>query len=315
VPNTDRPAWVPAVHTVDELEAVAGDEAIFRPAAADLAARYGLAGQELRRYPAGSSPCYAVGDRHVVKLYPALPGFDAAAEARVLEFLRGRLPVATPEVTAHGEYENGWRFVLMSQLPGEDLAEAWPRIPPGARDRIADQVGELLTVLHGLNPAPLDGLIGPANWGEFVAGQRATAVPRQREAGLPEPWLEQIPGFLDTVPLAREPGRVLLHTEVMREHFVVDPAGWTLSGILDFEPAMIGDPAYEFGAVGVFTSRGDARLLGRIMAAYGRGYDPRELLAQLLLHVYSDLPWYLGILPPPPEPTLESVADAWFGAG
>ena len=54
----------------------------------------------------------------------------------------------------------------------------------------------------------------------------------------------------------------LLHTEVMREHFVVHPDHWTLGGVLDFEPAMIGDAAYDFGALGVFTSRGDARLLG-----------------------------------------------------
>ena len=30
-------------------------------------------------------------------------------QARVLDHLNGRLPVATPELVAHGEYENGWR--------------------------------------------------------------------------------------------------------------------------------------------------------------------------------------------------------------
>jgi hygromycin-B 7''-O-kinase len=304
---------LPAVHTDEELSAVVGDETIFGPAAADLAARHGLAGRELRRYPAGSSPCYAVGDQHVIKLYPALPGYNAAAEARVLEFLQGRLPVATPELHALGDYENGWRFVVMSQLPGEDLARAWPQVPPGAQDRIADEAGGLLAALHALDPGPLAGLTGPENWATFVTGQRATAVERQRQVGLPDVWLEQIPDFLESVPRPREPDPALLHTEVMREHLVVDPDRWRLSGILDFEPAMIGDPAYDFAAVGVFTSKGDARLLGRIMTAYGRTYDPRELLAQLLLHVCSHLPWYLGILPAPPEQTLDSLAETWFG--
>jgi hypothetical protein len=115
---------------------------------------------------------------------------------------------------------------------------------------------------------------------------------------LPEVWLEQIPEFLGSVPLRSEPDRALLHTEIMREHLVVTPGRWTLNGIFDFEPAMIGDRAHEFGAVGVFTSRGDPRVLGRIMIAYGRAYAPRELLAYLLLHVYSNLRWYLRILPP-----------------
>src|SRR5438309_8349658 len=63
------------------------------------------------------------------------------------------------------------------------------------------------------------------------------------------------------------------------EHLVVSPGTWTLSGLLDFEQAMIGDRAYEFVTVGLLVSRCDPRLLGRILAAYGRGFDPRELLA------------------------------------
>jgi hygromycin-B 7''-O-kinase len=156
-------------------------------------------------------------------------------------------------------------------------------------------------------------LTGPESWATFVTGQRATAVERQRQVELPDVWLEQIPDFLDSVLRPGEPDRALLHTEVMREHLVVDPGRWRLSGILDFEDAMIGDAAYDFAAVGVFTSKGDARLLGRIMTAYGRSYAPRELLAQLLLHVYSRLPWYLEILPAPPERTLDSLAETWFG--
>jgi hygromycin-B 7''-O-kinase len=47
---------------------------------------------------------------------------------------------------------------------------------------------------------------------------------------------------------------VLLHTEVIREHLVVNPGTWTLSGLLDFEQAMTGDRVYEFAAAGLFVS-------------------------------------------------------------
>jgi hygromycin-B 7''-O-kinase len=238
---------------------------------------------------------------------------ESVTEARVLDYLYGRLPVATPELLAHGEYENGWRYVLMSQLPGIELAAVWPAIPRPHQDRVASQVGELLAALHALDSAPRHGITGPADWAGFLAGQRATAPQRQREVKLPEVWLSQIEGFLESVPLPPGRERVLLHTEVTREHLVVDPGTWTLSGLLDFERAMTGDRAYEFAAAGLFLPRGDPRLLGRILAAYGRSFDPRELLAYTLLHLHSNLPECLRELPAPPEPTLDSLALTWFG--
>ena len=97
-----------------------------------------------------------------------------------------------------------------------------------------------------------------------------------------------------------------------RENLVVSPGTWTLSGLLDFETAMTGDRPYEFAAAGLWIARGDPRLLGRLLAAYGHSFDPRELLAYTLLHVHSNLPECLSELPVPPEPTLDSLALTWF---
>ena len=303
---------LPAVRTDQEWQAVVFDEQVVRPAAEALAGRLGLTGAGLRRYPGGSRPVYAVGDRRVLKLYPTVSAPDGVTEARVLEYLNGRLPVATPELLAHGEYENGWRYVLMSRLPGTELAAAWPAIPRSDQDRIASQAGEMLAALHGLDPGSLDASLGPADWAGFLTGQRVTATERQRQVKLPEPWLSQIEGFLESAPLTPGQQRVLLHTEVIREHLVVNPRTWTLSGLLDFERAMTGDRAYEFAAAGLFVSRGDPRLLGRILATYGRSFDPRELLAYTLLHRHSNLPECLAELAAPPEPTLDSLALTWF---
>jgi hygromycin-B 7''-O-kinase len=304
---------LPAVRTEAEWQAVVWDEQVVRPAAEDLAARLGLAGTGLRRYPGGSRPVYAVGGHRVLKLYPTVSAPDGVTESRVLEYLDGRLPVATPRLLACGQYENGWRYVLMSKLPGTGLAAAWPAIPRPDRDRVASQAGEMLAALHDQDPGPLHRVLGPADWAGFLAGQRATATERQREVKLPDPWLTQIEGFLASVPAVPGRERVLLHTEVIREHLLVSPGTWTLSGLLDFETAMTGDRTYEFAAVGLFVSRGDPRLLGRILAAYGRSFDPRELLAYTLLHRHSNLPECLSQLPAPPEPTLDSLAQTWFG--
>jgi hygromycin-B 7''-O-kinase len=304
---------LPAVRTDEEWQAVVWDEKIVRPAAEDLAARLGLAGAGLRRYPEGSRPVYAVGGRRVLKLYPTVSAPDSVTEARVLDYLDGRLPVATPELLARGEYENGWRYVLMSRLPGTELATAWPAIPGPDRDRVVSQAGELLAALHGLDPEPLRGVLGPADWAGFLAGQRATALQRQRDVELPDLWLSQVGGFLESVPLAPGRERVLLHTEVTRGHLLVNPGTWTLSGLLDFETAVAGDRGYEFGGAGLAVPGGDPRLLGWMLAGYGRGFDPRELLAYTLLHLHSNLSECLREFPAPPEPTLDSLALTWFG--
>jgi hygromycin-B 7''-O-kinase len=304
---------LPAVRTDEELQAVVWDEKIIRPAAEDLAASFGLAGADLRRYPEGSRPVYAVSDHRVLKLYPTVSGPDSVTEARGLDYLWGRLPVATPELLSHGEYENGWRYVLMSQLPGTELAAAWPAISRPHQDRVLSEAGETLAALHGLDTEPLHPVLGPPDWACFLAGQRAKARERQRKVKLSGLWLSQIEGFLESAPLAPGRERVLLHTEVTREHGVVNPGTWTLSGLLDFETAMTGDRAYEFVTVGLLVSRCDPRLLGRILAAYGRSFDPRELLAYTLLHAHSNPPESLREFPAPPQPTLDSLALTWFG--
>src|SRR6266511_2819299 len=163
----------------------------------------------------------AAGDRSMASTEDGTPGPTDSyqVEHRVLQAIHRRLPIPTPGVEHAGELE-GWGYLLMERLHGQPLTTAWPL---------------------------------------FLAQQRAGCVDHQRAAGLHGAWLEQIPAFLDSATLDPVPRPVLLHTEVMREHLLVTPHpdGWSLSGLLDFEPAMRGAREYEFAAVGLFVSRGD----------------------------------------------------------
>ncbi|RLU83694.1 phosphotransferase [Streptomyces griseocarneus] len=287
----------------------------MRRGAEDLCARLGLAGAPLARFPDGTQPVYAVGEEHVLKLFPSASARDGIAEGHVLTHIQGRLPVPTPHVRDFGPYENGWRYVLMSRLRGENLAHVWDRVPPGDRERLVGDIGATMAALHSLDTEPLEDVLGPGDWGAFLDRRRAGAVEQQRSHGLPPAWLEQIPDFLASVPLPCAPRRSLLHTEVMRQHFLAapDPGGWRLTGLFDFEPAMIGDRAYDFVAVGLFVTRGDPALLARLAKAYGHTFEPSQLLAYTLLHVYSNLPWYMRELHVPADRTLHSLAETWFG--
>ncbi|MFI6986535.1 phosphotransferase family protein [Embleya sp. NPDC050154] len=304
---------LPPVKTDAEWDAVVADETVMRPGVEDICARLGFAGAPLTRFPDGTQPVYAVGAEHVLKLFPSSAARDGVVEGRVLSHIQGQLPIPTPRVRDFGPYENGWQYVLMSRLPGENLARAWHSVPQDDRERLVTEIGAALAVLHSLDTEPLGDVLGPGDWGAFIDRQTDTATDRQRAHGLSQAWLEQIPAFLASVSLPRSPHRSLLHTEVMRAHLLVDPDGWRLTGLFDFEPAAIGDHAYDFVGVGLFVTGGDPALLTGLTTSYGRDFDPRVLLAYTLLHRYSNLPWYMRELPTPAEGTLDALAETWFG--
>jgi hygromycin-B 7''-O-kinase len=306
---------LPVADTDVRYAAVCRDEARLRPGVLALCARLGIRMTGVTRFPDGSLPVYAVGRRLVLKLYPPVGLERRTVEDRVLRTLAARLPVPTPRVEESGLFD-GWGYVLMTRLAGEPLAEVWPRTGARDRDRLAVQLGTALAALHEVTVPEL----GPPDWQQFVADQRTHCAARQRARGLGEPWLTQIPEFLDSVPLPAS-APVLLHTEVMREHLLVTAGpggGWSLSGLYDFEPAMMGAREYEFASAGLFVSRGDARFLRRLLTAYGYPGDrldqalQRRLLAYTLLHRYSDLPWYLEELPAPSARTLDALAAHWW---
>ncbi|GAB2841440.1 aminoglycoside phosphotransferase family protein [Lentzea nigeriaca] len=256
--------------------------------------RLGLRGGVVR-FEDGSLPVFAIGDDLVLKLWPPEHHDEVATEVAVLEAVRGRLPVPTPELHDTGMLDE-WAYVLMSRLHGEE-----PKVPDV---EVSAQVGEMLKALHEIAPPEV---LGPGDWAAFVAERRAKCVEQQRKHGLGEWWLEQIPEFLDGVDLG-EAEPVLLHTEVMSAHLLRQNG--KLSGLFDFEPAMRGAFEYEFVGAGIFVTKGDRRCWKAMVDAYGRTPEPRRVMAYTLLHVYSNVPWFMKDLPQ--ADTLDELAVRWF---
>ncbi len=309
---------LPVVSTAAELAAIRRDEAVLRPGVDAIVARHGVRG-DVVRFADGSLPVYAIGATHVLKLYPPPFASERETEVSVLAAIHGALPIPTPRVEEVGEHD-GWSYLLMSRLHGETLATGWPRIGERDRERLLAALGEALGALHAFRH-PVLATLSPPDWGAFVDAQRASAVERQRAKGLDEAWLAQIPAFLESVVLAPPSQRVLLHTEVMREHLLVREGarGWELSGLFDFEPAMAGAAEYELASVGVFVSCGHGPSLRTLLRAYGYRDDElderlaRRLLAYAIVHRYSNLRWYLERLPALEMPTLDALARRGWG--
>jgi hygromycin-B 7''-O-kinase len=308
---------LPAARDEDGWDALCDDDAALAPGVAAILARHGLAGAATQRYDSGSLPVYAVGSRHVLKLFPPTEQAHASIEWRTLRAVHGALPIPTPQPLAT-DTQDGWPYVLMSQLAGQRLVDAWPVLSGMERDRMADTLGEAIAALHAVDTAALADFA--PRWDNFIPAQVASAAQRQRERRLDPVWVERIPDFLRRWMPPPAPRHVLLHTELMREHLLVasDPAGWRLSGLFDFEPAMLGAPEYDFASFGLFVSCGDARFLGRVLRAYGYALHQLDealqcrLMAYALLHRYSNLRWYLERLPAPGATTLEELATRWW---
>jgi hygromycin-B 7''-O-kinase len=308
----------PRVQTDEQFRALPRSDPGILEAATALWRRLGLAPGNLSLFETGSLPVFAAGHAHVLKLFPPCFAEEEPRERSVLERLAGALPVPTPGVAASGEVE-GWRYLVMDRLRGDPLDGLWRSLTSPHRVDLAEQTGALLAALHALDPQDAAAL--RPDWPCFVREQSERCVERQRGLGAAESWLEQIPPFLEVASVSLEARRVLLHTEIMRAHLLAERGaeGWKLSGLLDFEPAMIGAAEYEFASVGLYVTRCDAAALGALLRAYG--YREQELglplqrrfLAYALLHRYSNLRRYLQEDPPPPGiETLDALAATWW---
>lgn len=313
---------LPAIESEDQLTALKKDPAASQTLLEEVAARIGLDRSQVETFSEGSAIVGAVGDQ-VLKVFAPFDGEYAATEAKVLSFLTDRLPIPTPSFLG-AETIDGWHLVSMGRLSGVPLATVWDKIDSPSRLQLAREIGRGIAALHALDPTPVDGI--PPAWGPFIEKQREGVVERQRKLGLDASWLAQLEPFLAAV----DPGesaswgrRSLLHTEVMRDHVLVErEAGgddWRLSGLIDFEPAMIGPPEYELASVGLFVSGGDRALFAAFLDGLGIPSEQRgpafarRLLAAALLHRYAHLPWYLDHLAPVRATTLDELALEWWG--
>jgi hygromycin-B 7''-O-kinase len=272
-------------------------------------------GSEIAPFAFGSVPVFAVGREHVVKLFPSAQRSYFEIEREALVRLDGLLPVATPRAVAAGE-QASWCYIVMTRVPGISLAEAWPEIDARGRHRLMRETGTALAALHA---TPADGFAYPgAEWPRFVEGQRATCPARQLGRGLAAPWVEAVEAFLARWTPRDDGARGFLHTEVMKEHVLVAQRGgeWRVTGLIDFEDAMVGAPEYEWAAAGLFLTAGEPSLLRALLEAYGAAVDdelPLRIMAYALLHKYSDLRRYLERLPVPDGVRdLETLARSWF---
>ncbi|MFI6099102.1 aminoglycoside phosphotransferase family protein [Lentzea sp. NPDC051213] len=187
---------------------------------------------------------------------------------------------------------------------GDDLVlKLWP---PEHHDEVPTEVA-VMEALHGKLPVPTPKLhdTGLLDEWAYVLMSRLHGD----EPEVPDVEISvQVGEFLDSVDLEPEEP-VLLHTEIMSVHLLQQNG--KLSGLFDFEPAMRGPFEYEFVGAGIFVTKGDRRCWQAMVDAYGRTPDPRRVLAYTLMHVYSNMTWFMNVMPK--ADMLDDLAVRWFG--
>ena len=303
----------PPLEGPDDWEAVRRDDARLAGGVRAIMERHALAGAPVR-FSSGSLPVYAVGADRVLKLFPPDEADAQRTEVAALEAVDGRLAIATPSVVAAAAFD-GWPYVVMTRCRGRPLRELWCDISAEQRIAVVEQIGRATADLHNLPAVPSLAL----DWPHFMDVQRATAQSRQAERGLAVEWRGQIDPFLASVRFPT-PTLSLLHTEIMLEHVFAAPTerGWQCTGLIDFEPSMIGDRGYELASVGLFVTEGDPALFSAFLDAYALetergGALARRCLAYVLLHRYCNLPWFLERLQARSR-TLDDLAEEWFAS-
>ena len=190
-------------------------------------------------------------------------------EYQLLADLKGRVSLPVPDYQYFRESHEGssWPFAGYKKIPGTpaDVAEAvdWPSAArqlglflaelhaypvgraeeagvPDERDRLAQWRDESLTKLDGVIELPVD----------------------RRDLSS---YLESdVPGRFDDTPR-------LVHNDLWAEHILIDPHTCSVSGIIDWGDAAIGDPAVDLA--GVYTQYGEQGLRD-ILTHYTGTLDP-----------------------------------------
>jgi aminoglycoside 2''-phosphotransferase len=210
--------------------------------------------------------------------------------AALLPALAPTLPLAVPEVVYSGRLrEDGPAFVGYRKVAGVELTgERFRALPAAERERCAAELAAFLRQIHRypVEESQRAGVVAcpypfAATEDGLDMGPAAEAYRRDLDRLLAYPQVDEpVGGYLrrivddhlaDPRLSAIEP--VLLHGEVSGDHVLHDPATGRLTGVIDFNGVVIGDPARD---------------LLYLAEEYGPAF-----IAALLAHYPADDPAYL----------------------
>ncbi|MFF2996235.1 phosphotransferase family protein [Streptomyces sp. NPDC057950] len=165
-------------------------------------------------------------------------------EARVLAAVADISPLPVPE-PAFMVAEQG--CLAYRKLPGAPLLDMPPHQRSAHGTSIAATLGELLSALHAVPVDRLGDLVDADHQplAEWRHGATETYVTVAGQ--VPAAHRRPVETFLAAAPPREGCAPAFSHNDLGIEHVLVDPATWTVTGIIDWSDAAVVDPAHDFG--------------------------------------------------------------------
>lgn len=226
------PLGLPNIQTIAEFQAWRADAAQCLPAALDIARDHGLPVADPHLFTTGTDLVVGLGRDLILKIFPPMLRGQFLSERASLGLLQGRLNIRIPEIVDEGE-RDGWRYLVITRLPGVLGTEAWPALPEDAKERVLGQIGETIAEVQKVPVGELSAI--EPRWDQFMRQQIAGCRARHARLGLPAKYLDGLDELLGEaatlIPIDAPP--VILTGEYIPENFLLsqDSGGWRLAAV------------------------------------------------------------------------------------
>lgn len=207
--------------------------------------------------------------------FPRRPDYakKLPVEVAFLNHFSSQFPVSVPQLVLHTD-ENGLPYVTYDFIPGVQFKKnVFKTFSETELRQIARQIGGFLDKLHSF-PTDRAKKLGVKQvesldmWQNKFEKIKYSVFPHisKTEQG----WATSL--FNDFFEKVRKNPLplVVIHSDIMPEHIIVNPETHTLSGIIDFGDIEIGDPAYDFA----FIAKYGKDFLNWVYETYSRPKDP-----------------------------------------
>jgi aminoglycoside phosphotransferase (APT) family kinase protein len=221
---------------------------------------------------------------YVFKAYPESLRWKIAKELFVAGLRDGRLGVPTPRIVLAEE-----DFLVMTRLPGSDLISMEATLAPAPLISAYEQMGRAMREVHRIELKAFGyiasgGILQPADSNRiYMQAQFDRKLSGFAQLG-GEPELarelsDYVADRLMLLDSCTSPRLVHydFHTGNMLAERRVDPRGETivLTGVLDWENAIAGDPLMDLAKTLAYSVRGDRTKHAALLAGYGTIDRPR----------------------------------------
>jgi aminoglycoside phosphotransferase (APT) family kinase protein len=212
------------------------------------------------------------------------------AEVEVMRLVRARTTMPVPEIFRFDTSRHllASPYFLMEFVPGVTLDKVRAKLAPADQRAIDRQIGAYLRQMNDIGGS-LFGYIGPtakqySSWraaflamlDNILADGMAMDASLPRQYDIIQHQAQHCAAVLEEVATPQ-----LIHWDLWDGNIFVEPATHTITGVIDFERALWGDPLMEFQFRTLEAPAGFAGGYGRLMLS-----TPAERLRRVLYNIY-----------------------------